>query len=89
MATFRERAFLACQDQAGKLHAGPQITGSRGKVPFPTVCPAKTKPVAVVHTHPPDDGLEPSDQDLAETRRRGIDLVCVAYKDRFRCFPVH
>ena len=84
---FRERAFLACQDGAGKLHRGPVIEGSSGKVPFPTRCPTGTKPVAAVHTHPPDDGLEPSDQDLAETRRRGLDLVCVAFKDRFRCYP--
>ena len=30
-----------------------------------------------------------SDQDLAETRRRGLDLVCVVHQDRFRCFPTH
>lgn len=89
MAAFRERAFLACRDSAGQLHAGPQITGSRGRVPFPTQCPVATKPVAVVHTHPPDDGLEPSDQDLAETRRRGLELVCVAFQNKFQCFPVH
>ena len=30
---------------------------------------------------------QPGDQDLAETRRRGLNLVCVAFKDRFRCYP--
>ena len=88
-ATFRERAFLACQDGAGQLHAGPVISGTKGTVPFPTRCPVKTKPIAVVHTHPPDDVLLPSDQDLAETRRRGLGLVCVVHKDRLRCFPTH
>ena len=67
MSAFKERAFLVCRDAGGNLSHGPVVEGKGGSVKMPTHCPAGTKPVAVVHTHPPDDYLT-----LSGTRLRGM-----------------
>ena len=89
MPGFKERAFLVCQGADGKLSHGPVIEGKEGSVKMPTHCPVRTKPIAVVHTHPPDDYLLPSDADLSETRRHGLKAVCVIKDKELRCFPVN
>ena len=88
MPAFRERAFLVCKAPNGELSHGPVITGKEGSVKMPTQCTVGTKPIAVVHTHPDDDHLLPSDADLAETRRHGLQAVCVVKQQQLRCFPV-
>ena len=89
MSGFKERAFLVCQGPDGKLSHGPVIEGKGGSVKMPTHCPVKTKPIAVVHTHPPDDYLLPSDADIRETRHHGLKHVCVIKDQELRCFPVN
>ena len=86
MARTPERAFLVCQDADGNLKSGPVVTGDYTSVDMPTVCPPRTRPVAVVHTHPPASSIEPSEADLNETRLAGLKAVCVIHKSRVRCY---
>lgn len=86
MNNFKERAFLVCRTPAGRLVAGQVVTGTRTSVPFPTQCPAGANPIAVAHTHPPDNTILPSQADLEETAARGLDQVCVIWQGMARCF---
>jgi len=83
---FRERAFLVCKTPGGRLVAGKVVTGGPTAVPFPTHCPAGANPVAVAHTHPPDNTIQPSQADLQETAQRGLSTVCVIWQGMAKCF---
>lgn len=85
---FRERAHLICQTRSGQFVSGPTVTGTRDAVPFPETCPPNSTPYMVSHTHPPDDSILPSHQDVAETRRRGLVAVCVNWRGQERCYLV-
>ena len=86
MNGFRERAFLVCRTTGGRLVAGRVVTGSPTSVPFPTHCPAGANPVAVAHTHPPDNTILASEADLRETAKRGIPQVCVIFQGMAKCY---
>lgn len=89
--SFREQAFLVCQDPKGKLVHGPVVDGKRDGVPSffaRASCPVKTKAVGVMHTHPPDSSIEASNQDIQATQIAGLAFVCVGFRGRVKCYPV-
>ena len=88
MASFKERAFLVCRTKSGKVVSGDVVTGGPISVPFPTHCPAGANPIAVAHTHPPDNTIRASAADFRESAARGIPQVCVIFRGDVRCYPV-
>lgn len=86
MSSFRERAFLVCKTPGGRLVPGPVVVGTATSVPFPTQCPAGANPVAVAHTHPPDNTIRPSAHDLQETAKHGLPHVCVIFRGQVACY---
>lgn len=83
---FREQAFLLCRNGRGQMEAGPVVSGSYGNVRLPDQCPRGGTPVAVVHSHPPDDSIRASRRDLTVARAAGLQFVCVAHGGQVRCY---
>jgi len=73
----REIGAPICRAQDGGLFAGRVFQGATNlQVSIPLACPAGSRVVGTIHTHP--GGLvRPSDADLKEGLRLGLAILCV------------
>ena len=84
----REQGFVVCEYD-GALIAGPVLTGNRTSISIPHECPGgKGEVIMVIHTHPGDDELLPSERDLETGREHELEAVCIASSDwkRVKCY---
>ena len=72
-----EKGHAICELPNGKLIAGLKVQGdSQFNVTVPLRCPAPSRPVGLFHTHPGGKPV-PSQQDINEGVRLGLELMCV------------
>jgi len=77
-----ERGYTFCRN--GKLWKGIEVKGDAHSVSIPIVCPAGSKPAALMHTHP-GGSLDLSPQDIRTMREKGLP-VCVRVGNKIKCY---
>lgn len=85
-----EIGMMLCRFPDGLLTRGPIGVGTATSVQFPDTCPAGTKVVGSMHTHPKEGGgsILPSTQDIREAQRVGMPAVCIVNNDTSACYRV-
>ena len=78
----KERGFTVCRN--GRLKKGPEVKGDASSVAIPIRCPAGSKPVALMHTHP-SGSLGLSSKDIQTMREKGLP-VCVKAGGKIKCY---
>lgn len=70
-----EYGYTLCQDGC-HLTKGSEGSGHRTGVSLSVGCPSGGNPIGLYHTHP-GGTTEPSDQDIREMRRLGLNTMCI------------
>ncbi len=70
----REKGYLICRGKQG-LVRGKTVTGQKHSVNIPMKCPAGTRPVGLVHSHP-SGNPSLSSQDRLTGREFKIAHIC-------------
>ena len=85
-----EFGFMLCRTSAGQLTRGAMGVGTSTGVQFPDKCPAGSKIVGSIHSHPKEGGgsILPSAQDMKEARRIGMPNLCIINNETTACYKV-
>lgn len=85
-----EIGFMLCKTQSGQLTRGPIGVGTSTSVQFSDFCPAGSKIVGSLHTHPKSGGGSPlpSAQDMREAARIGMPVICITTSEKHSCYNV-
>ena len=78
----REVGYTVCRN--GKLKKGFESKGDAHSVSIPVSCPAGTKPVGLMHTHP-GGSLQLSPQDIKTMHEKKLP-VCVRVGNKIKCY---
>lgn len=76
----REHGWAICEDEKGRQTKGPEAVGHRYGVSVDIACPRGYRPVGLFHSHP-GGRTDPSQADLSEARRLGIEQLCIGVPD--------
>ena len=76
MAKQPETGFTICRKDNKLIKGCESVGDSQHHVSMKICCPNGGVPVGTYHTHP-QGRVEPSDQDIAEMKRLGLDLLCI------------
>ena len=73
----------------GEVFWGSEARGEPLSVKLRTSCP-DGKAIGVFHTHPGSETPEPSEQDIREMRRAGLEHLCIQSpeKNLLQCFRI-
>lgn len=83
-----EFGFSLCRLPTGQLTRGPAGLGTATGVQFSDRCPAGSRLLALVHSHPKSGGGSPlpSRQDLREQARTKAPLQCIITTEKSSCY---
>jgi len=85
-----EVGCMLCKTADGKLSRGPIGVGNATGVQFPETCPPGMQVIGSIHTHPKSGGgsILPSQQDISEAGRIGMQVLCIVTEGKTQCYAV-